>query len=160
MTYEGALTAAGLRFAVVVARFNSFITENLLEGALDGLRRHGAELDAVDVAWVPGSFEIPLAAKKLAESGRYDAVICLGAVIKGATAHFDYVCAESAKGIASVGLETGVPTLYGVITTDTIEQAIERSGAKAGNKGWDAAVAAIEMANLVRAIELGPEGAV
>lgn len=153
MTYEGTLSATGLRFAIVVARFNSFITEKLLQGALDGLRRHGADPDAVDVAWVPGSFEIPVVAMKLAQSGRYDAVICLGAIIRGATAHFDYVCAESAKGIASVGLQTGVPAIYGVITADTIEQAIERAGTKAGNKGWDAAVAAIEMANLMKAVD-------
>lgn len=153
MTYEGALSATGRRFAIVIARFNSFITEKLLAGAEDGLRRHGAEPDDIDVAWVPGSFEIPLAAKKLAQSGRYDAVVCLGAIIRGATAHFDYVCAENAKGIASVGMETGVPTIYGVVTADTIEQAIERAGTKAGNKGWDAAVSAIEMANLMRALQ-------
>jgi len=153
MTYEGALTANGLRFAIVVARFNSFITEKLLQGALDALRRHGADASAIDVAWVPGSFEIPLVAKKFAKSGRYDAVICLGAIIRGATVHFDYVCSENAKGIAAVGMETGVPTIYGVVTTDTIEQAVERAGTKAGNKGWDAAVSAIEMANLLRAID-------
>lgn len=152
MTYEGTLSASGLRFAIVVARFNSFITEKLLQGAMDGLRRHGADLDAVDVAWVPGSFEIPVAALKLAKSGRYDAIICLGAIIRGATAHFDYVCSESAKGIAAVGLQTGVPAIYGVITTETIEQAVERAGTKSGNKGWDAAVSAIEMANLMKEI--------
>lgn len=157
MTYEGALTANGLRFAIVVARFNSFITEKLLNGAMDGLRRHGADPDAVDVAWVPGSFEIPVVAMKLAKSGNYDAVICLGAIIRGATTHYDYVCAESAKGISAVSLQTGVPTIYGVVTTEDIEQAIERAGTKAGNKGWDAAVSAIEMANLLGAIESGSD---
>lgn len=150
---EGSLIGTGLTFAVVVSRFNGFITEKLLEGCLSGLARHGVDEASVDVAWVPGSFEIPVAAKRLAESGKYRAVICLGAVIRGDTAHFDYVCAESAKGIASVALATGVPTIFGVVTTDTIEQAVERAGTKAGNKGWDAALAAIEMANLMK--ELG-----
>ncbi len=148
--YEGALIGQGLRFALVVARFNEFITNRLLAGAQDALRRHGVAEEDVDVVWVPGSFEIPLAAKRLAESGRYDAVICLGAVIRGATPHFDYVAGEVAKGVATAALSTGVPVLFGVLTTDTIEQAIERAGTKAGNKGFDAAVSAIEMANLWR----------
>ncbi len=151
-TFEGTLVGSGLRFGIVVSRFNEFITQRLLEGALDGLRRHGVEDEAVDVAWVPGSFEIPLVARRLAQSGQYDAVICLGAVIRGATAHFDYVAGGAANGIASVALETGVPVIFGVITTDTIEQAIERAGTKAGNKGYDAALSAIEMANLMRTL--------
>jgi 6,7-dimethyl-8-ribityllumazine synthase len=148
--YEGHLVAEGLRFGVVVARFNDFITNRLLGGAMDALLRHGATEELIDVAWVPGSFEIPLAAVKMASSGRYDAVICLGAIIRGATPHFDYVAAEASKGVAKVGLDTGVPTVFGVITADTIEQAIERAGTKAGNKGWDAALSAIEMSNLMR----------
>ncbi len=151
-TFEGTLLGSGLRFGIVVSRFNEFITQRLLEGALDGLRRHGVEEDAVDVAWVPGSLEIPVVARRLAQSGQYDAVICLGAVIRGATAHFDYVAGGAANGIASVALETGVPVIFGVITTDTIEQAIERAGTKAGNKGYDAALSAIEMANLMRTL--------
>lgn len=151
--FEGNLVGAGLRFGIVVARFNGLITSKLLEGAMDGLIRHGAREEDVDVAWVPGSFEIPIAAKKLAQTGHYDAVLCLGAVIRGATPHFDYVAAEASKGIATVSLQTGVPIIFGVLTTDTIEQAIERAGTKAGNKGYDAAVAGIEMANLLRAIE-------
>ncbi|MBO2522013.1 MAG: 6,7-dimethyl-8-ribityllumazine synthase [Clostridia bacterium] len=147
---EGHLSAAGLRFGIVVARFNSFITDKLLDGCLDGLRRHGAQDEDIAVARVPGSFEIPLVALKMARSQEYDAVICLGAVIRGATPHFDYVCAESAKGIAAAGFETGVPVIYGLITADTIEQAVERAGTKAGNKGWDAALSAIEMANLMK----------
>lgn len=148
--YEGHLVAEGLRFGVVVARFNEFITNRLLGGAMDALLRHGADEELIDVAWVPGSFEIPLAAAKMASSGRYDALICLGAIIRGATPHFDYVAAEASKGVAKVGLDTGVPTIFGVITADTIEQAIERAGTKAGNKGWDAALSAIEMSNLLR----------
>lgn len=148
--YEGKLLGVGLRFGLVVSRFNEFISRKLLEGALDALGRHGVAPEDIEVAWVPGAFEIPLVARRLAESGRYQAVICLGAVIRGATPHFEYVAAEVAKGIALVGLETGVPTLFGVLTTDTIEQAIERAGTKAGNKGFDAALAAIEMANLLR----------
>lgn len=148
--YEGQLLGAGLRFALVVSRFNEFISRKLLEGALDALERHGVAGEEIEVAWVPGAFEIPLAARHLAESGRYDAVICLGAVIRGATPHFDYVAAEVAKGVAHIGLQTGLPVLFGVLTTDTIEQAIERAGTKAGNKGFDAALAAIEMANLLR----------
>jgi 6,7-dimethyl-8-ribityllumazine synthase len=151
--YDGMLDAKGLRFAIVIARFNAFITDSLLGAARDGLRRHGAPDDAVDVAWVPGALEIPIAAQRLAASGRYAAVICLGAVIRGATPHFDYVCAECAKGVASVGLQSGVPCIFGVLTTNTIEEAIERAGTKAGNKGWDAAVAAIEMATLLGQID-------
>jgi 6,7-dimethyl-8-ribityllumazine synthase len=149
-TWEGNLTAAGLSFGLVVSRFNDFITGRLLEGALDALRRHGAEDERVTVVRVPGAYEIPLTAKKLAASGRYDAVICLGAVIRGATPHFDYIAGEVAKGVAVAGLETGVPIAFGVLTTETIEQAIERAGTKAGNKGFDAACSAIEMANLFR----------
>jgi len=152
--FEGKLLGEGLRFAVVVSRFNDFITAKLLEGAMDALQRHGVLEEDITIARVPGSFEIPLVAKKLAASGKYDAVICLGAVIRGATPHFDYVAAEVAKGVAAVGLQTGVPTIFGVLTTDTIEQAVERAGTKAGNKGFDAAVSAIEMANLLK--ELNP----
>jgi 6,7-dimethyl-8-ribityllumazine synthase len=150
--FEGNLLAEGLRFGIVVARFNEFITSRLLSGALDAIKRHGGNEEAIDIAWVPGAFEIPLTAQKMATSGRYDAVLCLGAVIRGATPHFDFVASEASKGIAKVGLDTGVPTIFGVVTTDTIEQAIERAGTKAGNKGWDAAVTAIEMAQLYRAI--------
>lgn len=149
---EGKLTAAGLKFGIVVSRFNDFITEKLLGGALDALIRTGASDEDITVMRVPGAFEIPMAAKKAAVSGAYDAVICLGAVIRGSTPHFDYVAAEVSKGVASVGLETGVPVAFGVVTTDTIEQAIERAGTKAGNKGWDAAITAIEMVNLSRQI--------
>jgi len=148
--YEGQLLGSGLRFALVASRFNEFITRKLLEGALDALGRHGVAAEDIEIAWVPGSFEIPLAAKRMAASGRYNAVICVGAVIRGATPHFDYVAAEVTKGIALAALETGVPVLLGVLTTDTIEQAIERAGTKAGNKGFDAAVGAIEMADLLR----------
>ena len=149
---EGNITAEGLRFAIVASRFNEFITAKLLEGALDMLRRHGAAEDSVDVAWVPGAFEIPLAAKKLAASGKYDAVICVGAVIRGATSHYDYVCNEVSKGVAQAGLSTGVPVIFGVVTTENIEQAVERAGTKAGNKGADGAMAAMEMANLLKKI--------
>lgn len=152
---EGKLLAEGLKFGIVVSRFNEFVTKRLLEGALDALGRHGAKDDDIAVAWVPGTFEVPLVAQKMASSGKYDAVICVGAVIRGATPHFEYIAAEVTKGIAQVGLATGVPTVYGVITTDTIEQAIERAGTKVGNKGFDAAEAAIEMVNLVRAVEAG-----
>ena len=152
-TFEGQLIGEGLKFAIVVARFNEFITGKLLEGAEDSLARHGVDMADVDIAWVPGAFEIPLVAKRLATTGCYDGVICLGAVIRGATPHFDYVAAEVSKGIANASLQTGVPILFGVLTTDTIEQAIERAGTKAGNKGFDAAEAAIEMANLLRVIE-------
>lgn len=156
-TYEGTLRGTGLRLAIVVARFNDLIGERLLAGALDTLRRHEVPEDAVDVAWVPGSFEIPVVAKRLACSGRYDAIICLGAIIRGATAHFEHVAGQAAAGIAAVSRETGVPTIFGVLTTDTIEQAIERAGTKSGNKGQDAAAAAIEMATLLRALPNGPE---
>jgi 6,7-dimethyl-8-ribityllumazine synthase len=148
--YEGHLVSQGLKYGIVVGRFNEFISSKLLGGALDALKRHGAADEEVSVAWVPGAFEIPLIAQKMAESGRYDAVITLGAVIRGSTPHFDYVCSEVSKGVASVSLKTGVPTIFGVVTTDSIEQAIERAGTKAGNKGWDAAVTAIEMANLTK----------
>jgi 6,7-dimethyl-8-ribityllumazine synthase len=150
---EGNLDATGLRFGIIVGRFNSFIGERLLEGALDALVRHGADDGQIDVARVPGAFEIPLAAKKLAESGKYDALICLGAVIRGSTPHFDYVASEVSKGVASVSLETGVPVAFGVLTTDSIEQAIERAGTKAGNKGFEAAVTAIETANLLKRLK-------
>ena len=150
--YEGKLIGKGLKFGIVVGRFNDFITQKLLSGALDALRRHGVAEDDVEVAWVPGGFEIPLAARRMAESGRYQAVICLGAVIRGATPHFEYVASEVAKGVAQVGLQTGLPVIFGVITADSIEQAVERAGTKAGNKGWDAAVAAIEMANLLQSL--------
>jgi len=150
--FEGKLLGEGLRFGLVVSRFNEFITKKLLEGAQDALLRHGVSEDDIDIAWVPGSFEIPLVAKKLAQTKRYDAVICLGAVVRGATPHFEYIAAEVTKGIAKVGLETGLPVGYGVITADTLEQAIERAGTKAGNKGFDAAVNAIEMANLLNNI--------
>ena len=150
---EGNLDATGLRFGIIVGRFNSFIGERLLEGALDALIRHGADDGQIDVARVPGAFEIPLAAKKLAESGKYDALICLGAVIRGSTPHFDYVASEVSKGVASVSLETGVPVAFGVLTTDSIEQAIERAGTKAGNKGFEAAVTAIETANLLKGLK-------
>lgn len=147
-TFEGHLVGIGLRIGVVAGRFNELIVSKLVGGALDALKRHGVEEDSVDVAWVPGAFEIPLIAKKMAESGRYDAVITLGAVIRGATPHFDYVCNETAKGVASLSLSTGIPVIFGVLTVDSIEQAIERAGTKAGNKGWEATAAAIEMANL------------
>lgn len=154
-TFEGMLTGRGRRFGIVVSRFNQFIGARLLDGAIDGLLRHEVDRDAIDIAWVPGAFEIPLAARKMARTGNYDAVICLGAVIRGATPHFDYVAAEVSKGIASVGLETGVPVTFGVLTTDTIEQAIERAGAKSGNKGFEAAMTALEMVNLLTELD-GP----
>ena len=149
---EGNITAEGLKFAIVASRFNEFITSKLLEGALDMLRRHGAAENAVDVVWVPGAFEIPLAAKKLASCGKYDAVICVGAVIRGATSHYDYVCSEVSKGVAQAALATGVPVIFSVVTTENIEQAVERAGTKAGNKGADGAMAAMEMANLLKKI--------
>ncbi|MPM61131.1 6,7-dimethyl-8-ribityllumazine synthase [bioreactor metagenome] len=151
-TYEGNLIAKGLKFGIVVGRFNEFIGSKLLGGAIDALKRHGAEENEIEIAWVPGAFEIPLAANKMAKSKKYDAVICLGAVIRGNTPHFDYVSSEVTKGIAHVGLQTELPVIFGVLTTDSIEQAIERAGTKAGNKGYDAAVTAIEMANLLREI--------
>ena len=150
--YEGSLVGDGLKFAVVISRFNEFITNKLLSGAEDALKRHGVKDNAVDVAWTPGSFEIPLVARKMAESGKYNAVICLGAVIKGGTPHFDYIASEVTKGIAQTGLESGVPVIYGVITADTLEQAIERAGTKMGNAGFAAAETAIEMANLMKSI--------
>jgi 6,7-dimethyl-8-ribityllumazine synthase len=152
-TYEGQLIAEGLKFGIVASRFNEFITNKLLAGALDALKRHGVAEDDMAVAWVPGAFEIPMIAKKMAESGKYDGVICVGAVIRGSTPHFDYVAAEVSKGVAQVGINTGVPTIFGVITTENIEQAIERAGTKAGNKGFEAAEAAIEMANLLRSMD-------
>lgn len=150
---EGNLTAAGRSFAMVASRFNDFVVKALLEGALDAVRRHGGDVESVDVVWVPGSYEIPVTARELARSGRYDAVICLGAVIRGSTAHFDYVAGGVAGGISSVALETGLPVIFGVITTETIEQAIERAGTKMGNKGFEAAVSAIEMADLMTKIK-------
>jgi len=153
-TYTGHLVADTLSFGIVVSRFNDLITSRLLAGAIDALTRHGCSVEtSVDIAYVPGTFEMPLVTRRMAESGRYQAVICLGAVIRGATPHFDYVAAEVSKGIATVALQTGVPCLFGVLTTDSIEQAIERAGTKSGNKGWDAAVAAIEMANLIHALK-------
>lgn len=149
---EGKLIAEKGRYAIVAARFNEFIVSKLIGGAEDALLRHGVEADDITLFWVPGAFEIPMIAQKLAQSGQYDAVICLGAVIRGSTSHYDYVCAEVSKGVASVGLSTGVPTAFGVLTTDNIEQAIERAGTKAGNKGADAALTAIEMVNLSRQI--------
>jgi 6,7-dimethyl-8-ribityllumazine synthase len=149
---EGQMNATGLRFALVVSRFNHFITGRLEEGALDALARHGADPATIDVYRVPGAFEMPLAAKKVASSGKYDAVIAIGCVVRGSTPHFDYVAGEAAKGLAIAGLETGVPVSFGVLTTDNLEQAIERAGTKAGNKGWDAALGAIEMANLLKAM--------
>lgn len=145
---EGKLVGRDLNIAIIVSRFNHFITRHLLDGALDALRRHGISDDKLTVIWVPGAFEIPLIAKKLAKSNQYQAIICLGAVIRGSTPHFDYVAAEVSKGVAHVGLETGIPVVFGVITTDNIEQAIERAGTKSGNKGWDAALTALEMADL------------
>ncbi len=148
-SYEGQLNAAGKRFGIVVGRFNEFITTRLLDGCLDALLRHGGAEENVEVVWVPGAFEIPLAAQRMAASKRYDAVICLGAVNRGATPHFEYVANETAKGVAKVSLDASLPVIFGIITADTIEQAIERAGTKAGNKGWDAALAAIEMADLL-----------
>ena len=150
---EGTLTGQGLRVGVIVGRFNDFITSRLKDGALDCLTRHGVEDQNITISWVPGAFEIPLIAKKMAESKNYDALICLGAVIKGSTSHYDYVCSETAKGISKVSLDSEVPVIFGVLTTNTIEQAIERAGTKAGNKGWEAAMAAIEMGNLLKANE-------
>jgi 6,7-dimethyl-8-ribityllumazine synthase len=152
-TWEGALAAKGFTFGIVVSRFNAFITTRLLDGALDALRRHGAEEDGITVVKVPGSFEIPLVAKRMATSGQYSAIICLGTVIRGATPHFEYIAAEVSKGVAAASLETGVPISFGVLTTDSIDQAIERAGTKGGNKGFDAACSAIEMANLLRELK-------
>jgi 6,7-dimethyl-8-ribityllumazine synthase len=149
---EGKLDAKGLRVGLLVSRFNSFVSDRLVEGAIDALLRHGAEKDDINIVRVPGAFEIPPTAKQMAESERYDAIVCLGAVIRGATPHFEYVSAEVSKGVASVSIDSGIPVTFGVLTTDTIEQAIERAGSKAGNKGFDAAVAAVEMANLYKAL--------
>ena len=152
-TYEGSLVAQNIKVGIVAARFNEFITSKLLGGALDGLTRHGVKEEDIKVAWVPGAFEIPLIAGKMAKSGKYDAVICLGAVIRGSTSHYDLVCDEVAKGIAQVSLASDVPVMFGVVTTDTIEQAIERAGTKAGNKGYDCALGAVEMVNLIHEID-------
>lgn len=152
-TFEGNLVAQNMKVALVAARFNEFITSKLIGGAMDGLTRHGVQEEDISLAWVPGAFEIPLIASKMAASGKYDAVICLGAVIRGSTSHYDYVCNEVSKGIAAVSLETGVPVLFGVLTTENLEQAIERSGSKAGNKGFACAEGAVEMVNLLRALE-------
>ena len=152
-TFEGKLVSKGIKVGIVASRFNEFITAKLLSGAMDGLLRHDVREEDIHVAWVPGAFEIPLIASKLAKSGKYDAVICLGAVIRGSTSHYDYVCSEVSKGIALTSLESGVPVMFGVLTTENIEQAIERAGTKAGNKGYDCALGAIEMVNLVREIE-------
>jgi 6,7-dimethyl-8-ribityllumazine synthase len=151
--YEGKISGEGKKFCVIVGRFNDFISDRLLSGALDALARHGTSDEDIDIVKVPGSFEIPLMAKKMAQRKKYDAIICLGAVIRGSTPHFEYVSSEVSKGIASVSLESGVPVIFGVITTDTLEQAIERAGSKSGNKGWTAAVAAMEMAHLVDAVD-------
>ncbi len=151
-TIEGKLLAEGQRIGIVAARFNEFITSKLFGGAKDAFVRHGGDESGLDIAWVPGAFEIPLVAKKMAESGKYDAVVCLGAVIRGATPHFDMVANESTKGVASVGLQTGIPVVFGVLTTDSIEQAVERAGTKAGNKGFEAMTTAIEMVNLLKQI--------
>ncbi|MFH0915906.1 MAG: 6,7-dimethyl-8-ribityllumazine synthase [bacterium] len=151
--FEGHLKGEGLRFAMVVSRFNEFISSKLLSGAWDCLTRHGVSTADVQVAWVPGAMEIPLIAQRMAQSKKYDAVICLGAVIRGSTPHFDYVAAEVAKGVAKVQLDAGMPVIFGVLTTESIEQAVERAGTKAGNKGWDAAISALEMANLLRDLE-------
>ena len=152
-TFEGKLVSKEIKIGIVCARFNEFITSKLLGGAMDALVRHDVKEDDVDVAWVPGAFEIPLIASKMAKSGKYDAVICLGAVIRGSTSHYDYVCNEVSKGVATVSLQTGIPVMFGVLTTENIEQAIERAGTKAGNKGFDVAVGAIEMVNLIHEIE-------
>ena len=153
-TLEGKVVAEGIRIGIVVARFNEFITSRLLGGAIDGLVRHGMSEEDVDVAWVPGAFEIPLIAKKMAKSGKYDAVIALGAVIRGSTSHYDYVCNEVSKGVAAASMESGVPVMFGVVTTENIEQAIERAGTKAGNKGYDCALGAIEMVKLIRPMDV------
>ncbi|QNG61373.1 6,7-dimethyl-8-ribityllumazine synthase [Bacillus sp. PAMC26568] len=152
-TYEGNLVGSGLKVAIIVGRFNEFITSKLLSGAVDALKRHGVEDDNVELAWVPGAFEIPLVAKKMASTNNYDAVITLGTVIRGSTTHYDYVCNEAAKGVSQASISTGVPVIFGVLTTESIEQAIERAGTKAGNKGYEAAVAAIEMANLMHTLD-------
>jgi len=150
--YEGKVIAGKVRIGIVASRFNEFIVSKLIGGAEDALKRHGVDDEDIDLAWVPGAFEIPMIAKKMAESGKYDAVICLGAVIRGSTSHYELVCSETAKGIAAVGMATGVPTLFGVVTAENLEQAIERAGSKAGNKGYDAACSALEMIDLVRGL--------
>ena len=152
-TFEGKLVAEGLKFGIIIGRFNEFIGGKLLDGALDGLKRHGVKEEDIDIAWGPGAFEIPLIAKKMAKNDKYDGIICLGAVIKGSTSHYDYVCSEVSKGIASVSLECEKPVMFGVLTTNNIEQAIERAGTKAGNKGYECAVSAIEMANLMNVLK-------
>ena len=152
-TYEGKLVSNDIKVGIVVARFHEFITSKLLGGAIDGLKRENVKEDDIEVAWVPGAFEIPLIAKKMADSQKYDAVICLGAVIRGATSHYDYVCAEVSKGVAQVSLNAGIPVMFGILTTDTIEQAVERAGTKAGNKGFECAQGAIEMVNLIREMD-------
>ena len=152
--YEGSLVSQGIKVGIIAARFNEFIVSKLVSGALDGLKRHDVKDEDIDVAWVPGAFEIPLIASKMANSGKYDAVICLGAVIRGATSHYDYVCNEVSKGVAQAGLNSGVPVLFGVVTTENIEQAIERAGTKAGNKGYDCALGAVEMVNLIKGMSL------
>ena len=152
-TFEGKLVSEEIKIGIVASRFNEFITAKLLSGAIDGLLRHDVDEENISVAWVPGAFEIPRIAKKMAKSGKYDAVICLGAVIRGATSHYDYVCNEVSKGIAAVSLETGIPVLFGVVTTENIEQAIERAGTKSGNKGYDCALSAIEMVNLIHQLQ-------
>lgn len=152
-TYEGNLVSKGIRVGIIVGRFNEFIGSKLLSGAMDGLLRHDVKEEDIEVAWVPGAFEIPLIASKMANSGKYDAVICLGAVIRGATTHYDYVCSEVSKGIANVSLSSDIPVMFGILTTENIEQAIERAGTKSGNKGYDCAVGAIEMVNLIKQIE-------
>ena len=151
--YEGKLVSHGIKVGIVVARFNEFIVSKLLGGAIDGLKRHDVQEEDIDIAWVPGAFEIPLIASKMAKSGNYDAVICLGAVIRGSASHYDYVCSEVSKGVANVSLNSDIPVMFGVLTTENIEQAIERAGTKAGNKGYDCALSAIEMVNLIREIE-------
>ncbi|MEE3260040.1 MAG: 6,7-dimethyl-8-ribityllumazine synthase [Candidatus Latescibacterota bacterium] len=150
--HEGQLDAQGRKFGIAVSRFNDLVTTRLLDGALDCIKRHGGDDDNIQIAWVPGAFELPLVAKKLAESGKFDAVICLGAIVRSDTPHFDYVAGESAKGIARVGLDSGVPVIFGVITADTVDQAVQRAGVKAGNRGWDAALNAVEMASLMAAL--------
>lgn len=151
--FEGNVTGEGRTFGIVVSRFNEFVSLRLLEGAMDCLRRHGTAVDDITIAWVPGAFDIPGIAKRMGDSGKFDAVLCLGAVIRGATPHFDYVAAEAAKGVAQAGMSTGVPVVFGVITSDTLEQAVERAGSKAGNRGWDAAVSAMELADLVSRLD-------
>ena len=152
-TFEGNLVSKGIRVGIIATRFNEFITSKLLSGAIDGLKRHDVNMEDINIAWVPGAFEIPLIASKMAKSGKYDAVICLGAVIRGSTTHYDYVCSEVSKGIANVSLASEIPVMFGVLTTENIEQAIERAGTKAGNKGFDCAIGAIEMVNLIREID-------